>query len=77
MIKILFFAGLQEEISSDSLMMESAEATVQEVKRYVQSIYPNVDLQQILTSVNEEFSNGDDIVKSGDIIAFLPPVSGG
>lgn len=77
MIKILLFAGLQEEIGSDSLLMDSTEATVQEVKIYVQSVYPFVDLQQVITAVNEEFSNEDDIVMSGDTIAFLPPVSGG
>ena len=77
MIKILLFAGLQDEIGSDSLLLDSTECTVQEVKSYVRTIYPYVDLQQVFTAVNEEFSNEDDVVKSGDTVAFLPPVSGG
>ncbi|MFC7687194.1 molybdopterin converting factor subunit 1 [Ureibacillus sp. GCM10028918] len=77
MIKILLFANIQEEIGSDSLLMDCTECTVQEVKNYVRSIYPNVDLQQVITAVNEEFSNEEDKVESGDVVAFLPPVSGG
>lgn len=77
MIKILLFAGLQEEIGSDTLLMDKAECTVKEIKNYVQSIYPYVDLKQVISAVNEEFSNEESIVKSGDVIAFLPPVSGG
>ncbi|QCR32367.1 molybdopterin converting factor subunit 1 [Lysinibacillus sp. SGAir0095] len=77
MIKILLFASLQEEIGSDSLLLEDTECTVKEVKNFIESKYPYVDLQQVLTAVNEEFSNEETIVKSGDIVAFLPPVSGG
>lgn len=77
LIKILLFAGLQEEIGSDSLIMDCKECTVLEVKNYVLSNFPLVDLQQVITAVNEEFSNEDDKVISGDVVAFLPPVSGG
>ena len=77
MIKILLFAGLQEDIGKDTLLMDSAESTVKEIKNYVQSLYPIVDLQQVISAVNEEFSNEETIVKNGDIVAFLPPVSGG
>lgn len=76
-IKILLFAGLQEEIGSDTLLMERAECTVLDVKNYIQEVYPYVDLQQVFTAVNEEFSNDYEMVKSGDTVAFLPPVSGG
>lgn len=77
LIKILLFAGLQEEIGTDSLNMDCKECTVLEVKNYVLSNFPLVDLQQVITAVNEEFSNEDDKVISGDVVAFLPPVSGG
>lgn len=77
LIKILLFAGLQEEIGSDSLIMDCKECTVLEVKNYVLSNFPLVDLQQVITAVNEDFSNEDDKVISGDVVAFLPPVSGG
>nr|WP_258516347.1 MoaD/ThiS family protein [Ureibacillus sinduriensis] len=77
LIKILLFAGLQEEIGADSLMMDCTECTVLEVKKYVLTKFPLVDLQQVITAVNEEFSQEEDKVISGDVVAFLPPVSGG
>ena len=77
MIKVLFFAHLQEEVGTDSLEMDNHLLTVKEVKNYVESLHPIVNLQQVMTAVNEEFALDDEIVKDGDVIAFLPPVSGG
>jgi len=34
-------------------------------------------LDQVLTAINEEFAIDEDIVKDGDTVAFIPPVSGG
>lgn len=77
MIKILLFAHLQEEIGKDALMMDTDRCTVLQVKQYIQTHYPAVNLDQVMTAVNEEFSFDEDEVKDGDVIAFLPPVSGG
>lgn len=77
MIKILLFAHLQEEIGKDELLMDTDECTVQQVKNYIHTNYPTVNLHQVMTAVNEEFSFDEDVVKDGDVIAFLPPVSGG
>jgi sulfur-carrier protein len=30
-----------------------------------------------MTAINEEFSANDEMIKEGDTIAFIPPVSGG
>lgn len=77
MIKILLFAHLQEEIGKDALLMDTESCTVQQVKHYIHTQYPNVNLNQVMAAVNEDFSFDEDIVKDGDVIAFLPPVSGG
>lgn len=77
MIKILLFAHLQEEIGKDALMMDTDSCTVQQVKQYIHTHYPTVNLHQVMTAVNEEFFFDEDVVKDGDVIAFLPPVSGG
>lgn len=76
MIQILFFAQLQEEIGP-SIQLDCVQCTVQEVKDYVLRSYPHVNLESIMVAVNEEFAKMDELVKTGDVVAFLPPVSGG
>lgn len=77
MIKILLFAQLQEEIGGESIEIDVERSTVKEVKYFFKQQFPTVDLHQAMTAVIEEFAFEDDIVKAGDVIAFLPPVSGG
>ena len=77
MIKILLFAQLQEDIGQSTLVLEANDLTVKQVKEHLQQQYPQVTLQAVMTAVNEEYAFDADIVKEGDTIAFLPPVSGG
>lgn len=30
-----------------------------------------------MVAINEEYANEDDIIQTGDVIAMIPPVSGG
>lgn len=76
MIKVLFFAQLQEQIGNELELHENLNS-VGEVKSYLEAQYPVVNLNQVMTAVNEEFALDEEIVKDGDVIAFLPPVSGG
>ncbi|EEM84093.1 Molybdopterin converting factor (Subunit 1) [Bacillus thuringiensis serovar huazhongensis BGSC 4BD1] len=32
---------------------------------------------EIMVAINEEYANEDDIIQTGDVIAMIPPVSGG
>jgi len=77
MIKILLFAQLQEAIGQSTLVLEANDWTVKQVKEHLQQQYPQVMLQAVMTAVNEEYAFDADIMKEGDTIAFLPPVSGG
>ena len=77
MIKILLFAQLQEAIGQSTLVLEANDWTVKQVKEHLQQQYPLVMLQAVMTAENEEYAFDADIVKEGDTIAFLPPVSGG
>ena len=76
MINILFFAQLQEEIGP-SLPYDCLQCTVQEIKEYVEELYPQITLATTMVAINEQFAANTDIVKVGDVVAFLPPVSGG
>ncbi|MER1999993.1 MAG: MoaD/ThiS family protein [Lysinibacillus sp.] len=76
MIKILFFAHLREEIVP-FINYDRTQCSVQEVIRYVERLYPQVSLSSTMIAVNEQFASSVDIVNTGDVVAFLPPVSGG
>ncbi|QPQ36538.1 molybdopterin converting factor subunit 1 [Lysinibacillus sp. JNUCC-52] len=77
MINILLFAHLQEMVGETKLTVELSNVTVAHLKEWMEEHYPQLSLQQIMTAVNEEFATDTTIVKSGDTIAFIPPISGG
>ncbi|PEA84320.1 molybdopterin converting factor subunit 1 [Bacillus pseudomycoides] len=78
MITMLLFANLREEVGSDQLLIiEKKEIRVHQLKEWLKDSYRLQSLDQVLTAINEEFAIDEDIVKDGDTVAFIPPVSGG
>ena len=77
MIKILLFAYLQEDVGKSQLEIELDQITVSQLKQYLHSLYNLPQLDQVLTAINEEYAEDVDVIKSGDTVAFIPPVSGG
>lgn len=75
MIKVLCFAHIKELTGSDELLLEKEELTVQEFLQNMNEQYGiNSDC---MVAVNEEYAEPDDVIKSGDTVALIPPVSGG
>lgn len=77
MIHILLFAGLQEKLGKSSLVYECDTITIKALKEQLKTAYELFEMDHVMTAVNEEYAMEDDIVKSGDTVAFIPPVSGG
>lgn len=78
MITILLFANLREEVGSDQLViLEKQEMTVQQVKEWLKASYCLQSLDRVMVAVNEEFVTNEEMIKAGDVVAFIPPVSGG
>jgi sulfur-carrier protein len=77
MIKLLFFAELEEIVGSRELTIERTEMTVSEVKEYLKEQFPTLPIDRAMMAVNEEYVKETDVVKANDIVAFIPPVSGG
>ena len=78
MIELLFFAQLQEVVGSNKLTIDANNISIKEIKdQYLSKYDMDAILGQAMVAVNEEYSKEDVIVSSGDVVAFIPPVSGG
>lgn len=76
MINILLFANLQEAIGESSVTLNELPITVGELKQKITEKY-NVPLQSVMVAVNEEYAEDQLELKAGDVVALIPPVSGG
>ncbi|WP_071393212.1 molybdopterin converting factor subunit 1 [Bacillus tuaregi] len=77
MNKVLFFAHLRDEAGQESVEVEAAGKTIAVLKQELASTYGIQKLDAVMAAVNEEFADDDEVIKEGDTIAFIPPVSGG
>ncbi|WP_212936055.1 molybdopterin converting factor subunit 1 [Bacillus hominis] len=77
MIEVLLFAHLQEEVSKPALQIDGEKITVAELKDVLIKKYNVAISNEIMVAINEEYANEDDIVQTGDVVAMIPPVSGG
>jgi sulfur-carrier protein len=77
MNKILFFAHLRDAVGEEFLTLDASGKTVAELKAELARNYNLPKLDTVMTAVNEEFAQDDEVIQNGDEIAFIPPVSGG
>ncbi|MBN8207205.1 MoaD/ThiS family protein [Bacillus sp. NTK071] len=77
MITVLFFAGQQELIGEDKLERNESHIKISDLKAKLMQEYPKLSLQNTMTAINEEYAEDERIVEDNDIVAFIPPVSGG
>ncbi|HLR72785.1 MAG TPA: molybdopterin converting factor subunit 1 [Pseudogracilibacillus sp.] len=78
MIEVLFFAQLQEEVGEKSLKIQANNLTVNDIiTNHLQEYKINGLLNEAMVAVNEEYAQRDTMVDTGDVVAFIPPVSGG
>ncbi|MDH4422357.1 MULTISPECIES: molybdopterin converting factor subunit 1 [Bacillus] len=77
MIEVLLFAHLQEEASKPALHIDCENITVAELKEILIKKYNVAISREIMVAINEEYANEDEIIQTGDIVAMIPPVSGG
>ncbi|SDN18614.1 molybdopterin converting factor subunit 1 [Alkalicoccus daliensis] len=78
MIKVLFFAGMKEQAGTAEYELQQKEIAVAEIRAKVRAEFPGVTgTDRAMVAINEEFTNEDDTARTGDVVAFIPPVSGG
>ncbi|WP_096156738.1 MULTISPECIES: molybdopterin converting factor subunit 1 [Bacillus] len=77
MITILLFSFLQEAYGKEKLVIDMEEMTVSQLKELLSKEYGLPNMNQVMIAVNEEFASDNMVVRAGDIVACIPPVSGG
>lgn len=78
-MKILTFGITKDIIGSRSIDVPSNMAlTVGELRQYINSQYPKIEtLNSLAIAVNEEYATDDKRLNESDVVALIPPVSGG
>jgi len=77
-IKIKLFASCREIAGTNELELQAKKGeTVSGIMAALRQRFPRLSLADIMVAVNQEFAPSDYILKDGDEIALLPPVSGG
>ena len=81
MLKILFFAQTRELIGVDQLELNAEFATAEAVREHLAAQGGKWALAlakgKLLVAINQTLSPLESAVRSGDEIAFFPPVTGG
>lgn len=78
-IKILFF-GITTDLTktSEISFQMPKNATVKECKLALIAIYPSLkNIDSYAIAVNERYAEDDLVLQSNDVVAIIPPVSGG
>jgi molybdopterin converting factor subunit 1 len=79
-VKVLFFGRLKDLTGYAEESAEFADATsIEQLFALYSSRHPELVKYRssVVASCNEEFAPWDTLLRSGDEVAFLPPVSGG
>ena len=81
-VTILFFASLREAVGRDAMELDLDEPRIADIRVKLASVltvdaFRAVSAQGVQVCVNHTIVRGDAEVRSGDEIAFLPPVTGG
>ena len=77
MIVLHYFAGLRELTGVSEEQADLAGRTVEELWQWAVEKYPGIQASSVRIAVNEEYALPEDRLESGDVAAFIPPVSGG
>ncbi|MFV8781512.1 molybdopterin synthase sulfur carrier subunit [Microbulbifer sp. SA54] len=82
MIKVLFFAGLREQLACDSLDVDAeGVSTLGELREALRNKGETWRLalgnDQLQMACNQQLSHAQAAVRDGDEVAFFPPVTGG
>ncbi len=79
-VRILYFGVLKDALGREGEGLELAEGTsVEDLLKVFRGreVGPEGVWDSIAVAVNQEYAKAEDVLKDGDVVALLPPVSGG
>ncbi|MBM7644008.1 molybdopterin synthase sulfur carrier subunit [Scopulibacillus daqui] len=78
MIEILLFASLKEKTGHSKISWDEAPLTVNELKEKLKRTVPGLEeIDHLMIAVNEVYALEGQVINEGDVVALIPPVSGG
>lgn len=78
-IQVLFFGICTDLIGENSLEFKvQKDTTVKQLKQNLIAKYPSLkNINDFAIAVNEEYAEDEFILQKKDVVAIIPPVSGG
>lgn len=78
-IKTLFFGIATDLVATSQLEIEvEKNSSIKEFKDLLMKNYPKLEnINSYAIAVNEEYANDTNVLKENDVVAIIPPVSGG
>jgi molybdopterin converting factor subunit 1 len=79
-VRLLFFAVLRDITGTDERELILAEGTrARDVWETLRASYAKLAdyIQPPMIAINETYAAPDDVLRDGDVLAFIPPVAGG
>lgn len=78
-VSILTFGATRDIMQTDRMELElNDHAKVQDLRKQLEEKHPELErLNSLFVAVNEEYAEGDQTLNEGDVVALIPPVSGG
>ena len=80
-IKLLYFAGVRDRLGTPEVELDlpAGVERVADLSRFLVTVRPALDgvLASVRFAVGDEFVEGERRLAPGDVVALLPPVSGG
>lgn len=77
MITIHYFAGVRELTGTAQESLPFSGLTVEQLRKQLTEKYPGMLESAVQFAVNEEYALPGDVLSEGDVVALIPPVSGG
>jgi molybdopterin converting factor small subunit len=77
-IKVLFFGATAAITGKREIELKDRHGVwIRDLFVELLNKYPELSNQKLLLSLNQQYSNGDEIIREGDEIAIFTAVSGG
>ncbi len=78
-IQLLFFGIATDLVGENSVFIElKSAATISELKKDLLKKYSKLkNIEDFAIAVNEEYGENDLVLQENDVVAIIPPVSGG